>query len=372
MYELKNVLEEQRPGNESGMVGLLHKIGIRKADRMVENEKSQASLTQRESKGFSQAGRFEIRTDLAVEKKEDFTEKARELSGVSMREWYQKESRVKLTKVEILNEEGSRAMGKAVGTYITLEAGQMAFKDEDYHRQVSAELAGQIRDLAGKTGKEVRHLLVVGLGNHLVTPDSLGPQVVGNLNVTRHLDMEYGSGFLKDRGMIAISGMIPGVMAQTGMETAEIIRGIVSQTKPDLMIAIDALAARSVRRLGTTIQLTDTWIHPGSGVGNHRRALTEETLGIPVLAVGVPTVVGAAAIVQDTVQAMIRVLKNDSSTRGAGDYLESLEAEEQYRLIQELLEPEFGPFYVTPPDIDETVKAVSYTISEAILQAFLP
>lgn len=372
MYELKNVLEEQRPGNESGMVGLLHKIGIRKADRMVENEKSQASLTQRESKGFSQEGRFEIRTDLAVEKKEDFTEKARELSGVSMREWYQKESRVKLTKVEILNEEGSRAMGKAVGTYITLEDGQMAFKDEDYHRQVSAELAGQIRDLAGKTGKEVRHLLVVGLGNHLVTPDSLGPQVVGNLNVTRHLDMEYGSGFLKDRGMIAISGMIPGVMAQTGMETAEIIRGIVSQTKPDLMIAIDALAARSVRRLGTTIQLTDTGIHPGSGVGNHRRALTEETLGIPVLAVGVPTVVGAAAIVQDTVQAMIRVLKNDSSTRGAGDYLESLEAEEQYRLIQELLEPEFGPFYVTPPDIDETVKAVSYTISEAIHQAFLP
>ena len=213
---------------------------------------------------------------------------------------------------------------------------------------------------------------MVGLGNHLVTPDSLGPQVVGNLNVTRHLDMEYGSGFLKDRGMIAISGMIPGVMAQTGMETAEIIRGIVSQTKPDLMIAIDALAARSVRRLGTTIQLTDTGIHPGSGVGNHRRALTEETLGIPVLAVGVPTVVGAAAIVQDTVQAMIRVLKNDSSTRGAGDYLESLEAEEQYRLIQELLEPEFGPFYVTPPDIDETVKAVSYTISEAIHQAFLP
>ena len=339
---------------------------------MEEKKKLGAALRQSARGGGCLPRTFEIRTDLALEKKEDAAEKAKELSGVSMREWYREESRVKLTKVEILNEEGSRAMGKAVGTYITLEAGQMALKDEDYHRQVSAELAVQLKNLAEGREKRIRHLLVVGLGNSSVTPDSLGPRVIGNLNVTRHLDMEYGAGFLRERGMIAVSGIVPGVMAQTGMETAEIVRGIISQTKPDCMIAIDALAARSVRRLGTTIQLTDTGIHPGSGVGNHRRALTEESLGIPVLAIGVPTVVGAAAIVQDTVQAMIRVLKGESSTQEAGDYLENLESEEQYQLIRELLEPEFGPFYVTPPDIDETVKAMSYTISEAIHQAFLP
>ena len=339
---------------------------------MEKKRKSAGDLETKAEEGAGFSRKFEIRTDLAVEKKEDFAGKAGKMPGVSMREWYPGESRVKVTKVEILNEEGSRAMGKAVGTYITLEAGQMAQKDEDYHRQVCTELAGQIKGLAKKTGREIKSLLVAGLGNHFVTPDSLGPKVVGNLNMTRHLGKEYGRDCLGENGMIAVSGIAPGVMAQTGMETAEIIRGIIDQTKPDLMIAVDALAARSVRRLGTTIQLTDTGIHPGSGVGNHRQALTEESLGIPVLAIGVPTVVGAAAIVQDTIQTMIQALKRDSQTWGAGDYLENLEDEEQYRLIRELLEPEFGPLYVTPPDIDETVKRISYTISEAIHQAFLP
>ena len=156
------------------------------------------------------------------------------------------------------------------------------------------------------------------------------------------------------------------------METAEIIRGVVKETKPDLLIAIDALAARSIRRLGCTIQLTDTGIRPGSGVGNHRCGLTKESLGIPVVAIGVPTVVGAAAIVQDTVQALIQALEGKEKTRGMGTYLEGLQGEEQYALIRELLEPEFSPLYVTPPDIDETVKEISFTISEGIHMAFLP
>ena len=317
--------------------------------------------------------RFEIRTDLAVEKKEDFKKEARELSGVSLKEWYERETEIKLTRVEILNRAGEQAMGKAKGTYMTLEAGQMAKKDQDYHRQVSRELAKQLKTLAEKSSdRDLNHILVVGLGNPSVTPDSLGPRVLGNLCVTRHMDAEYGEGFLKEHKMTAISGIVPGVMAQTGMETAEIIRGVMDQTRPDLIIAIDALAARSVRRLGCTIQLTDTGIHPGSGVGNHRCGLTERSLGIPVLAVGVPTVVGAAAIVQDTVQAVVKALESSQSTRGMGKYLDSLDDEQQYALIRELLEPEFGPLYVTPPDIDETVKELSFTISEAIHQAFLP
>lgn len=127
-----------------------------------------------------------------------------------------------------------------------------------------------------------------------------------------------------------------------------------------------------MRRLGTTIQLTDTGIHPGSGVGNHRHSLTRESLGVPVLAIGVPTVVGAAAIVHDTVSALIRVLADNDKTKGTGSWIEDMDSDQQYQLIRELLEPEFGPLYVTPPDIDQSVKQLSFTISEGIHQAVFP
>lgn len=158
-------------------------------------------------------------------------------------------------------------------------------------------------------------------------------------------------------------------MAQTGMETARILLGIIKEVQPDLVIAIDALAARSIRRLGTTIQLTDTGIHPGSGVGNHRHSLTKETLGIPVLAIGVPTVVGAAAIVHDTIFALLGVLSSQAETKNTGKWIQNMDPEDQYRLITELLEPEFGSLYVTPPDIDERVRQLSFTISEGIHRA---
>ncbi len=316
---------------------------------------------------------FEVRTDLALEEKESFPGDGGEITGVSLREWHRANSPIKMTEVKILDKKGEKAMGKPVGTYITLEAGELSVKDEDYHREVSEELSGQIQKLL--SGKDYRkpdfHVLVVGLGNSSVTPDSLGPRVLKNLQVTRHLKVQYGDDFWKGRSMPVISGIIPGVMAQTGMESAEILKGIIRETKPDLIIAIDALAARSVRRLGTTIQLTDTGIHPGSGVGNHRHSLTRESLGVPVMAIGVPTVVGAAAIVHDTVSAMIGALSKSMETKGMGDFLGSISSDEQYDLIRELLEPEFGPMYVTPPDIDETVKELSFTISEGIHLAFL-
>lgn len=315
---------------------------------------------------------FEIRTDLAVEEKESFPGDGGEIAGVSLREWSHEETQIKLTEVKILDEKGAKAMGKAVGTYITLEAGQLSQKDEDYHREVSAELAEQILGLVKnlKLKEQNPEILVVGLGNPSVTPDALGPKVLNNLQVTRHLNMQYGDNFCKDHNYPVLSGLIPGVMAQTGMETAEILSGIIEETKPDILIVIDALAARSVRRLGTTIQLTDTGIHPGSGVGNHRHSLTFQSLGIPVLAIGVPTVVGAAAIVHDTVSSMIGVLSQNAATKGMGEYIEQISGEEQYDLIRELLEPEFGSLYVTPPDIDETVTRLSFTISEGIHQAF--
>lgn len=320
---------------------------------------------------------FEIRTDLAVEEKESFPGDGGEISGVALREWRHASSQIKLTEVKILDEHGARAMGKPKGTYVTLEASQMAEKDEGYHEEVSGELAKQIRRLIHALEQEGTledkrdmSILAVGLGNVLVTPDALGPRVLGNLQVTRHLMSEYGQEFCRKHHLPVLSGIVPGVMAQTGMETAEILKGIIHETKPDLLIVIDALAARSVRRLGTTIQLTDTGIHPGSGVGNHRHSLTMESLGIPVLAIGVPTVVGAAAIVHDTVSTMIKTLASHMETKGMGDFMEQLNSDEQYQLIRELLEPEFGSLYVTPPDVDETVKQLSFTISEGIHQAF--
>lgn len=316
---------------------------------------------------------FEVRTDLAVEEKESFPGDGGEITGVSLREWHRADSRIKMTEVKILDKKGEKAMGKPCGSYITLEADRLSWKDEDYHREVSEELARQIGCLL--EGKPYRtsgyHVLVVGLGNASVTPDSLGPRVLGNLQVTRHLKVQYGDEFWKGRSMPVISGIVPGVMAQTGMESAEILKGIIKETKPDLVIAIDALAARSVKRLGTTIQLTDTGIHPGSGVGNHRHSLTLQSLGVPVIAIGVPTVVGAAAIVHDTVSAMIGALSKNLETKGMGDFVGGMSSDEQYDLIRELLEPEFGPLYVTPPDIDETVKELSFTISEGIHLAFL-
>ncbi len=318
---------------------------------------------------------FEIRTDLAVEEKENCVSGGGQMPGVSLREWRKASSSVKLTEVVILDEVGAKAMGKPQGTYLTMEAKNLNWQDEDYHREVSEELAAQLKRMVKELKRNHMiaeggplNVLAVGLGNPSVTPDALGPQVLGNLRMNRN------SGSIADppgkRQPSILSGIIPGVMAQTGMETAEILRGVIHETEPDLLIAIDALAARSIRRLGTTIQLTNTGIQPGSGVGNHRHSLTRDSLGVPVLAVGVPTVVGAAAIVHDTISTMIQTLSSHMETRGMGDFLEQLSPDDQYQLICELLEPEFGSLYVTPPDIDQTIKRLSYTISEGIHLAF--
>lgn len=317
--------------------------------------------------GKMRNGNFEIRTDLVLEEKESYPGDGGEIRGVSLREWRGRQSDIKFTEVKILNEEGARAMGKPKGTYLTLEADQLSRKDESCHEEAAEELGRQVKQmLRGMTEMEHPGILAVGLGNHMVTPDALGPRVVEQLQVTRHLDQQYGEGFCRKKDLPILSGIVPGVMAQTGMETAEILKGIIRQTRPDVVIAVDALAARSIRRLGTTIQLTDTGIHPGSGVGNHRNSLTRESLGVPVMAIGVPTVVGAAAIVYDTVDTMIQTFNRHSATRGMGNMLERMNADDQYRLIRELLEPEFGALYVTPPNIDELIGRLSFTISEGI------
>lgn len=308
-------------------------------------------------------GKFNIRTDLALEAKESFEEDNVEIRGVRISETEDKENEIRTTRVVIETENGAKAMGKPVGNYITMEAPHMSVPDEDYHREVSRALAKHLRELVGGEEKSV---LVVGLGNREVTPDALGPNVVNHVNITRHLIKEFGKASLDREKACQISALAPGVMAQTGMETLEIIHGVVQETQPDVVIAVDALAARSTRRLNRTIQITDTGINPGSGVGNHRNGINKEKLGVPVIAIGVPTVVDAATIVNDTMENLVETMDQDPNIRNLGGALGTLSKSEKQQMIRELISPHLNTMFVTPKDIDETVKRISYTISEGI------
>ena len=309
--------------------------------------------------------KYSVRTDLALEEKERFESDHVEIQGVILEEDYDKEKEIRITRVKIETEKGARAMGKPVGTYITMEAPNMAVPDEEYHREISEELAKYIKELI-KIEKEDYVVLVAGLGNRQVTPDALGPHVVDNLAITRHIVKEYGKYAMGEDAVHMTSAIVPGVMAQTGMETLEIIKGIVKETKPDLVIAVDALAARNSKRLNRTIQIADTGINPGSGVGNHRNGITEETIGVPVIAIGVPTVVDAATIVNDTMENLIAALETSETLKGVGVVLQGYNATEKYELIKELISPHLNGMFVTPKDIDETIKRIGYTISEGL------
>ena len=313
--------------------------------------------------------KYSIRTDLALEDKERFESDNVEVQGVSLSEDYDEEREIKVTTVKIETENGAKVMRKPVGTYITMEAPNMAVPDEDYHAEISKELAKFLSRFIRKD-KEDYSILVAGLGNRKVTPDALGPYVVDNLNITRHIVKEYGKYAMGEENVRLVSAIVPGVMAQTGMETVEIIKGIVRETKPDMMIAVDALAARSSKRLNRTIQISDTGINPGSGVGNHRNAITKDTVGIPVLAIGVPTVVDAATIVNDTMENLILALESSETLRGVGVVMQGYNAAAKYELVKELISPHLNGLFVTPKDIDETVKRISYTISEALNMLF--
>lgn len=309
--------------------------------------------------------KYSIHTDLALEDKERFESDNVEVPGVVLEESYDAEREIRVTKVKIETEKGARTMGKPVGTYITIEAPNMAVPDEDYHREISMELARYVRELI-KIEKEDYIVLVAGLGNRQVTPDALGPHVVDNLVVTRHIVREYGKYAMGEEHVHMTSAVVPGVMAQTGMETVEIIKGIVQETKPDFVVAVDALAARNSKRLNRTIQIADTGINPGSGVGNHRSGITKNVLGIPVIAIGVPTVVDAATIVNDTMENLIAALETSETLKGVGVVLQGYNATEKYELIKELISPHLNGMFVTPKDIDETIKRIGYTISEGL------
>ena len=317
--------------------------------------------------------KYNIRTDLALEEKERFESDQVEVQGVVLEEEYDKEREIRVTTVRIETENGAKTMGKPVGTYLTIEAPNLSSPDEGIHREVSEELAKYLTEVMGKIIPENEHdkkVLVIGLGNRQATPDALGPYVADNLNITRHIVKEYGKYAAPEEMNCVVSAIVPGVMAQTGMETAEIIKGVVRETRPDLLIVVDALAARNSKRLNRTIQIADTGINPGSGVGNYRNAITKETIGVPVIAIGVPTVVDAVTIVSDTMENLLSALETSESLKGVGLVLGGYSEAEKYELIKELIAPNLNSMFMTPKDIDETVKRLSYTISEGLNLAF--
>ena len=295
---------------------------------------------------------FQVRTDLALEARESISEAESELRGVRVEEYYQEQEDIRVTKVMIDTKNAAKAMGKPIGTYVTIEAPALLEPDEDYHREISECLSRELMQMIVQDEEELS-VLVVGLGNREVTADALGPQVVDNLFITRHIVKEYGSAAYNKKRMNLISSIEPGVMAKTGMETAEIIKGVVVETCPDLLI--DALAARSTRRLNRTIQITNTGIQPGSGVGNHRNALTQESLGVPVIAIGVPTVVDAATIVGDALERIMETEQGFDRVKYMGNHRTAF--------------VELNNMYMTGKDIDAVVKRVSYTVSEGINMA---
>ncbi len=305
---------------------------------------------------------FNKRTDLAVEAREMYREeKKQEIPGVKVD--VSEDNGIKVTRVGIQEEVGVRIMNKPIGNYITIEAEGIKRRDRDIYEEVSRTLGEELRRIAAVDKGSTT--LVVGLGNWNVTPDSLGPKVISHLMVTRHV-FEYLPDQV-DQGVSPVCAISPGVLGITGIETGEIIEGIVSRIKPDRVIAIDALASRRMDRINSTIQIADTGISPGSGVGNKRKELNRETLGVPVIAIGVPTVVDAATMASDTIDMVVDAMIQQAD-KGKEFYqvLKNMQGEDKYNLIREAISPDIGSLVVTPKEIDDMVRDMSKVLANGL------
>ncbi len=306
------------------------------------------------------------RTDLALESREIYREENnREVPGVKVE--VRRKGKTDITVVDVINKQGEREIGKPMGRYITLEMPRQVSKELDDFDDVCMALCNELKPLIDVPDDAT--VLVVGLGNRSITPDALGPKVVSSIVITRHLfDMMPEK---TSEGMRPVCGITPGVLGITGIETGEIIRGVVDRVKPGLVIAIDALASRKMERINRTLQITDTGINPGSGIGNHRNGINEATLGVPVVAIGVPTVVDAATMANDAIDLVIDELIS-SSKKGSAFFkmLQEIDRDEKYRLIEEALSPnDMGNLIVTAAEVDEVVATVAQIIAKGINMA---
>jgi len=313
-----------------------------------------------------------IYTDLALEMAEQLGDEAfGGLDGVEMES--EQIDNIKITTISITNETGAKSLGKPIGNYVTIESPDIKEPDVDAHEQIMGLLTDSLAALRqGLSVPDGGTVLVIGLGNRDVTPDALGPQVVSKILVTRHIMEAVPKSLLGN--LRPLAALAPGVMGATGIETAEVVKGLIDNIKPDLVIAIDALAARSLTRINQTIQLADTGISPGAGVGNRRAPLSQATLGVPVIAIGVPTVTDAATFVGDTLDMFLAHMAHDAPGHlkdGAAflEMLDNLDEIDKRNIIKNTLDPLVGNMFVTPKEIGEVVKWLSNIIANGINMA---
>lgn len=309
-----------------------------------------------------------IRTDLAIEAHQMLVgEVEQEIPGVLVET--EEKDQLRISRVHITSPEAEQQMGKQQGKYITLEAPGLRQKNTELQEMVSRQFTKELLSMVELENKAT--ILIVGLGNWNVTPDALGPRVVKDLLVTRHI-LALQPETLGD-GFRAVSAISPGVLGITGVETGEIIQGLVEKVKPDLLIAVDALAARSLSRLHTTIQIADTGITPGSGVGNKRLRISHETIGIPVIAVGVPTVVDAVTIADDLTSHLLETIMQEAgSDSPVYKVIQSIAEGDRRAVMSEVLDPYGGRLMVTPKEIDTLVEDIARLLAGGINAAMHP
>lgn len=308
---------------------------------------------------------MDFRTDMAIERR-DLYRKANnienEIDGIESEE--EEIEDIKITRVNIINEQGEQALKKPIGSYVTIDVkkiNNIAMEKED---KIVEVLANEISKIVDKHIKKTDEIMIVGLGNLYSTPDSLGSRVVNEVEITRHIKI-YLPQYI-DENERAISAISPGVLGTTGIESAEIIKGIVDKVKPKMILAIDSLCSKNVSRINKSIQISDTGIVPGGGVGNARDELSEKTLGIPVIALGVPTVVEMASITNDCLDLFIEDLQKKAESNEA---LNKLKDEDNYEKIKEALIPNDYNFIVTPKEIDELIDCMKDILSRGINEA---
>ena len=295
---------------------------------------------------------FKVRTDLALETREEVAEKGIEDDGILFSE--ENIDGFICSQIEITNERAREITGRNIGRYITIEFGKIWLKGHEEFIKAVEIIAKKIKALAKFESGSV---LVAGLGNIYITADSIGPKALSNVLITRHIKRQMPEMY-EDFGMAEISGIAPGVLGQTGMESADIIKAVAENIKPSTVILIDALASRKISRLATTVQISNTGISPGSGVGNHRHAIDRDFLGANIISIGVPTVVDAATLSYDVLEETYA--KNNINPS----------EELSHDILRKSLEESGGNFFVTPKESDVIINEVSKIIGYAINRSF--
>ncbi len=305
---------------------------------------------------------YNFRTDLALERR-DIYQKVNKLQNIDGIESTEEEinENIKVSRVKVINENGMQAIGKPEGNYITIDVKKLKLAGEEEIQKASEILSNELRKIIDMHTDKQGEILIVGLGNIYVTPDALGPKVINEIDVTRHI-IKYLPQYVEE-GTRPVSAISPGVLGTTGIETVEILKGIVDNTNPKLLIVIDALASRSIDRISSTIQISDTGIVPGAGVGNTRQEISQNTLGIPVIAIGIPTVVELATLVSDGIDIFIDRLQEKAESN---EYLNKLQQNDKYEEVKEALNVGEYNMIVTPKEIDDLIENMKDVVARGI------